>query len=221
MVLTRAQARAYYDRFGSKQDSQAFYEDAPIRDMIAHADLGSVQHLFEFGCGTGRLAAELLAEYLPPEVKYTGSDLSATMVGLARGRLAAFGERAEVIQSEGAIMFPVADHSVNCVVSTYVLDLLSPADVEAVFSESRRVLADGGRLCLVSLTTGQGVWTKLVSGLWSVVYRIWAPVVGGCRPIRLLPYVEEQGWSLAYRNVVSRWGISSEVVVARVTEASG
>jgi hypothetical protein len=37
MVLTRSQAQRFYDRFGKKQDAQAFYEDAALDDLIAHA----------------------------------------------------------------------------------------------------------------------------------------------------------------------------------------
>ncbi|MEJ2728573.1 MAG: hypothetical protein P8185_08685 [Deltaproteobacteria bacterium] len=47
MVLTRSQARIFYDRFGKKQDTQAFYEDAALDDLIAHAE-----RVFEFGCSS-------------------------------------------------------------------------------------------------------------------------------------------------------------------------
>jgi hypothetical protein len=32
-TLTRAEARSFYDKFGSKQDEQAFYEDAALSAM--------------------------------------------------------------------------------------------------------------------------------------------------------------------------------------------
>jgi hypothetical protein len=37
MALTRYQAQYFYDRFGKKQDIQAFYEDAALDNLIAQA----------------------------------------------------------------------------------------------------------------------------------------------------------------------------------------
>jgi hypothetical protein len=36
MVLTHSQAQAFYDRFGKRQDSQAFFEDAALDELISH-----------------------------------------------------------------------------------------------------------------------------------------------------------------------------------------
>jgi len=37
VALTHARAKQYYDHFGSKQDSQGFYEDRALDDLVAHA----------------------------------------------------------------------------------------------------------------------------------------------------------------------------------------
>ena len=59
MALSLNQARSVYDRIGRAQDWQAFYEDATTAQLVASAALGPDQTIFEFGCGTGRLAARL------------------------------------------------------------------------------------------------------------------------------------------------------------------
>ena len=165
MALTPERARAYYDWFGSKQDSQAFYENPAIDDLIAHAAFDSAEHVLEFGCGTGRFASGLLANYLPQTATYLGVDLSRTMVDLTRKRLAPYDGRAKVVLSDGAVKFPLPDHSVDRVIFTYVLDLLSETDMQQAIAESLRVLAPGGRLCLASLTTG----TTVASRSWVIV----------------------------------------------------
>jgi ubiquinone/menaquinone biosynthesis C-methylase UbiE len=220
MTLTRERARAYYDWFGSKQDSQAFYEDAAIDDLIAHAAFESAEHVFEFGCGTGRLASRLLTNYLPPTATYLGVDLSPTMVDIARERLEPCNMRAKVVLSDGAINFPLPDHSVDRVISTYVLDLLSETDMRQAIAESLRVLSPGGRLCLASLTTGTTLTSRTVSAIWTTVYRIHASLVGGCRPIQLEPLLPPDDWSIQHRNVVRRFGIASEVLVAAPASSS-
>ncbi len=129
MTLKPPEAKIFYDQFGAKQDTQSFYEDPALDDLIAHAHFDEAEHIFEFGCGTGRFAARLLKEYLPATAGYQGVDLSPTMVKLAKERLSPYTARAQVSQSAGSVTFPLPDHSVDRVLSTYVLDLLPDMDI--------------------------------------------------------------------------------------------
>jgi ubiquinone/menaquinone biosynthesis C-methylase UbiE len=104
-TLTHQQAKAFYDRLGSKQDLQAFYEVPATNNLIAHAAFEAAQSVFECGCGTGALAERLLSRHLPPQARYLAVDSSATMVRLARSRLARFGERVAVRQTDGSLQF--------------------------------------------------------------------------------------------------------------------
>lgn len=71
-MLTHAEARAVYDRFGARQDRQSFYEDEALADLLAHLAFREAQAVFEFGCGTGRLAKTLLDNHLPATAYYVG-----------------------------------------------------------------------------------------------------------------------------------------------------
>jgi len=219
LTLTPSEARAFYDRFGKKQDAQSFYEDPALDDLIAHASFADAARVFELGCGTGRFAARLLAAELPASATYIGCDLSVTMMNLATERLAPYAERARVIQSDGTTRFPLADNSVDRVISTYVLDLLSDADIGEVVREAHRVLVVGGKLCLVSLTTGTTLPSRIVSAIWMKMFRLRPSLVGGCRPIRLGRFLDPGCWELEHGKVVSAFGIPSEVSVARAKDA--
>ena len=213
--LTRADARAFYDRFGSKQDGQAFYEDAAVQDLVAHAEFEQAAVVFEFGCGTGRFAERLLATHLSPTARYVGCDISTTMIGLARTRLTRFGDRAEVRLTDGAPRIEAADAAFDRVVSNYVLDLLAPDDIAGVVAEAHRVLTPEGRLCLTSLTRGTTSVSRIVTWVWTRVHH-WRPqLVGGCRPLALRDHLPAQGWRIAHRNVVVAYGIPSEIVIAQ------
>lgn len=218
MVLTPSEAKEFYDRFGKKQDSQSFYEDKAIVDLIAHAEFGKAGKVFEFGCGTGRFAEKLLKAHLPASAIYTGCDLSSTMVGLAGQRLAVFKTRAQVIQSDGTIRFPIDDCSADRVVSAYVLDLLSEENIRAFFLEAKRVLHPGGKVGLVSLTEGVTMLSRLVTVLWASVFQVRATLVGGCRPIRLIRFLDTNLWQLEFHRVVTAFGIPSEVLVAGINK---
>jgi ubiquinone/menaquinone biosynthesis C-methylase UbiE len=214
-TLTRAEAQRFYNRMGAKQDTQWFYEDPATRALVAHAAFDKATAVFELGCGTGRFGAELLATHLPPAATYLGCDLSATMVDLARARLAPFGARAQVRQTTGSPTVEVADASFDRVVSNYVLDLLSRADAISFVAEARRLLVPEGRLCLVSLTHGTTALSRGVTALWKCIYRLRPNLVGGCRPIELLDAVAPPEWRIEYRAVVVAFGVPSEVLVAR------
>ncbi len=213
-MLTHQQATAFYDRLGARQDWQAFYETPATRDLIAHASFETAQSVFEFGCGTGAFAERILARHLPPQTSYLAVDSSSTMVRLARSRLARFGDRVTVRQTDGSLQFDEISGSFERFVSNYVLDLLSAADVAAVVAEAHRLLAPGGRLCLVSLTRGSTPLARLVTWAWTRIHALQPRLVGGCRPVELLDCLPSTHWHIDYTQVITRFGIPSEVVVA-------
>lgn len=211
--LSHEETVKYYDGFGAKQDKQGFYEDAALADMMAHADFGLARRVAEFGCGTGRIAANLLREHLPADATYWGCDVSDTMLGLSKERLAKFGERATLWKSAGDTTLPLEDESVDRFISNYVLDILSADEISAVIGEAKRVLKKDGLLCLVSLTHGKGIPSKVLTAFWNLGFSLNPGWVGGCRPVELLDFLD--GWEIVHHNVVVASAISSEVVVAK------
>ena len=213
-TLSRFAARALYDRIGRWQDTQRFYEDRATADLVAHADLGNARSVIEFGAGTGRLAERLLRDHLPAAARYHGIDISATMVALARERLSPWASRAAVEQSDGSPRIGVPDRQYDRFVSTYVLDLLSSEDIAALLAEAWRVLSPGGRLCLVSATHGRTPGQRVVMGLAARLHSLSPALVGGCRAIDLSSRLEGGSWRLIHHGVVSKWGVTSEVLAA-------
>ena len=214
-LLSHDQAARFYDALGAGLDTQAFYEAAALHDLVAHLELETCRSVVEFGFGTGRLAAELLSAHLPSNATYLGLDVSATMVRLAKSRLRPFGGRAEVRQSDGTAHVDVADGTFDRFISTYVFDLLSDDEIKAVLSEAHRVLRSDGLLGVVSLTNGPSPITRVVSTMWRGLHRISPWLVGGCRPLTLRTLVSNAQWRIVYANIVVRFGVPSELVVAR------
>ena len=212
-VLNPLDLKAYYDRFGKKQDSQGFYENPALDALVAHADFENAQYVFEFGCGTGKFADSLLAKHLPASANYLGYDVSTVMIGLANNRLAKYGDRVKLMLTDGSIQFDLPNRSIDRVVSTYVLDLLSEEDARDFLSESHRMLIPGGKVCLASLTKGVGMPSRLISSLWMKIFRMKPSIVGGCRPVLLENYVDQKEWKIRYQNVVTPFGVPSEVLI--------
>jgi len=213
-VLSREQARRVYDRIGARQDTQAFYEDRATDLLIQHGDFGAARRVLEFGCGTGRFASRLLSGHLPASASYRALDLSPIMAELARARLAPFGSRAEVVLTDGSP--PTSEPAASCdrFVSNFVLDLLSEDDIAAVVREAHRILVPGGLVCVSSLSSGAGGFSRLVSRVWSRVHA-WRPaLVGGCRPLDLLAWFPPPQWRVRHHSRLAPFGVPSEVVVA-------
>ena len=82
-----------------------------------------------------------------------------------------------------------------------------------MLDEFERILTYHGLVCLVSLRPGITRFERLVSGLWTMVWRRAPQLVGGCQPIRL-DQLLDQRWAIRRHRVVHAWGLVSEVVVA-------
>ena len=214
-MLEKEEARAFYDRFGKKQDSQAFYEDPVVDEMLRHADFGTAEAVVEFGCGTGRFAERLLSNHLPESAHYWGCDLSTTMVALAQDRVRAFGTRAEVVRTDGGPSLPLPDGGADRFVANFVLDILAEPEIEEIIREGRRVLREGGLICLVSLTEAVGPLSGLVMAIWKGLYALRPSIVGGCRPIQLGGRFAPPGWEIVHQRKMAAFGVPSEIVVAR------
>jgi SAM-dependent methyltransferase len=213
-ALTPEQARRVYDRIGRAQDWQRFYEDPTTSELVALGAFGDARAVVEFGCGTGRFAARLLARHLAPGASYLGVDLSPRMVTLASDRLRPWRGRAVVSLVDADDRAPVPDASADRFVSNYVFDLLSPEATRAALDDARRVLEPGGLLCATGLTPGEHGIARVVTRAGKRVWMRWPVIVGGCRPMRLLDALDPGQWGIRHRRVVVAWGVPSEVVIA-------
>jgi len=213
-VLSRWEVRAVYDRVGAWQDTQAVYEVPAFDKLVEHGRFEDARAVFEVGCGTGRFAERLLRDHCPGDAQYEGVDLSATMVEVARERLAPFGERATVRQTDGCLRYDRPDDSHDRVVATYVLDLLSREDARTLLPEAHRLLTADGRLCLAGLTWGSDALSRGVSVVWDTLHAIRPEWVGGCRPVVAQSLLEGTRWREQHHAVVTAWGVPSEVLVA-------
>ncbi len=214
-TLSYQEARRTYDRVGAAQDSHGLYEECAIALVLQHGNFTSVESVFEFGSGTGRFALRLFEEYLSGTACYRGVDLSPEMVRVARSRLASHSRRAEVKLSQGAPPIEESAASYDRFVSNYVFDLLSHGDIHAVLREAHRILRPNGLLCLSGLTSGIGLSSRIVAAAISWIQSLRPSMVGGCRPLDLLPFLPESEWQVQHHSKVSAFGIPSEIVVAK------
>ncbi len=214
-TLSISEVKSFYNNHGLKQD-RAKFEEAAFETILPEMQLGSAESLFEFGCGTGRVAVQMLEQHLSNTATYLGVDVSETMVGISMERLARFGDRAQVMQSQGGTTIPTKNSQFDRVFSTFVLDLLPISEIEHFIGEAWRVLQPNGLLALAGLTHGATPFAKVFEQLWMTAYRIRPRWVGGCRPLALEPFMNSADrWQPVFHDVVTQGGLSSEVLVVR------
>src|SRR5581483_4815217 len=123
-------------------------------------------------------------------------------------RLARFGARAKVTQINGSDPFEAISARPDRIFTTYVLDLLPQDEIAQFIRCSAAKLQNGGKLSVASLTFGTTLPSRAVSAGWHALFRTAPRVVGGCRPIRLLPYFSEP-WRIEHHATVRSFGITT------------
>jgi ubiquinone/menaquinone biosynthesis C-methylase UbiE len=109
---------------------------------------GAPTRVLDLGCGTGEMA--LAIARASRAVTLIGVDGDAEVLRRAAAKAQAEGVELELHEAL-ADRIPLADASVDCVVSTLVFHHLAPAAKRAALTEVRRVLAPGGKLLICDL----------------------------------------------------------------------
>ncbi|MBT55579.1 MAG: hypothetical protein CMF72_19545 [Mameliella sp.] len=159
---------------GDTSSAEALYGEVPtsvyFNSLIAEilsgmADAGRPLRVLEIGGGTGGTTARVI-ERLPPGTRYLFTDIGPSFVERARNR---FGHREgmdfQVLDLERELVDQGLDpHSFDVVIGANVVHATS--DLAATLARVRRVMAPGGRLVMLEVTSPRR-WFDLTVGLTS------------------------------------------------------
>lgn len=125
----------------------------------------SVRRVLDIGCGTGSLMLPVLEKFREAEV--FGIDFDPTLLALAEKRLAKFGERVHLVQTDlrHQSWLKLLPAPIDAAISTTALHWLSPQQLRRVYSQLARILRVGGiflnadHVCSSNLSIQTG-WEK-------------------------------------------------------------
>jgi ubiquinone/menaquinone biosynthesis C-methylase UbiE len=188
------------------------------------ADLQAGESVVDLGSGSG-MDAFYAAGLVGPSGHVYGVDFTHEQLDKAR-RLAIEAGLAQVEFREARIeALPLADASVDCVISNGVINLCP--DKNAVFAEAARVLKPGGRLAIADIISEQPLKDSIVCNA-----DLWASCIGGAAQQELyLQAIESAGFTIAAhrlnsyefiseqaRNASAKYGVKSISLLAIKTE---
>lgn len=90
-----------------------------------------------------------------------------------------------------------------------------PEAIQRLLGQVHSLLDHQGKLCLITLNEGYTLLSRAIIRLWQGVRCISPSLVGGCRPLQILPYLSREHWQIEFDQTVSAAGVPSEIVVAR------
>lgn len=137
--------RCWIERWDRMQDSYLPHRKERF-ELIVRLIAGtqdSVRTVLDIGCGTGSLMLPILEACHEAEV--FGIDFDPTLLALAEKRLAEFGDRAHLVQTDlrGESWLKRVPHSIDAAVSATALHWLSPDQLTQFYAQLGQILRPG------------------------------------------------------------------------------
>lgn len=203
-----------YTRIAPFHDGLAVLVEAKARRLgLAWAAVQDGERVLEVGVGTGLSFRHILRAN--PRGWTDGIDLTPAMLKRAQRRAAHSQTDQYSLALGDAYALSFSDASYDLVLNSYMFDLLPTDDFVPVLREFLRVLRPGGRLVMVNMTRG----TRWYNHAWESVYRLYPPLMGGCRGVLIEPFLREAGFVHTRRAYISQGTFPSEVVYGERREA--
>lgn len=194
----------HHDGFAKRGESRA------KERVLELAALTPSSRVLEVGVGTGLLFVEVV-KALGPEGFALGVDRTEAMLNEAKKKLGGAKGPNFSLELGDARRLTVPDQSFDVACSCYLLDLLSPEDIQKVINEMARAIKPGGKILLANMAKAQRAW----HGFYGMLAKIDPRLFGGCRPIETAPFLEAAGLKLTHQEYLVQSLFPSEVTVAQ------
>jgi ubiquinone/menaquinone biosynthesis C-methylase UbiE len=212
VTRSKAESKAAYDRMSRWYDLLTGGSEKKFRESgLEKLDAREGETILELGFGTGHCISAI-AKAVGDSGKVSGIDISDGMLRITSERLAKEGLSGRVELNCGdATTLPYPDGFFDAVFMSFTLELFDTPEIPYVLEQCRRVLKDGGRICVVAMSgsTSPGTMMKLYE--W--VHMNFEKYVD-CRPIFVKQLLEVAGFNIIDATTLSMWGLPVKTVLA-------
>lgn len=179
MPLSADQARATYERMSATLDRLERFEARAKALGLAWLALQPGEQVVELGVGTGGVTVRLL-EQVGPVGRVDGIDIAVHLIDRTRARAEAAGLSAGLhLHRAPASATELPSAATDALFSSYLLDLLPAAEIDATLREAFRLLRPGGRAVFVGITPGCSWLGRTISFLWGTAHALRPVLTGG------------------------------------------
>jgi ubiquinone/menaquinone biosynthesis C-methylase UbiE len=212
VTRSKADAKAAYNRLSRWYDLLSGGSEGRFLQLgLSKLDIKEGEQVLEIGFGTGE-GLLALASSVGPTGRVYGIDLSEGMLERAQAKLDRSGLQSRVVLECGdATGLPYKPGSIDAVFMSFTLELFDTPEIPLVLEQCRRVIREGGRLCVVSMSVPP-------EPRFAVRIYEWAhkqfPASVDCRPIFTRSAIEAAGFQVLEVSGGAMYGLPVEVVLA-------
>lgn len=208
------------EAFVKKDDIPIVYKNiAPIYDLwgmftetkarkrcLELANIRDGEKVLEVAVGTGSTFIEILKKN--PSGQIHGIDITEQMLSRAKKKAEKLNHKNYSLELGDAYNLSFPEAMFDLVVNNYMFDLLPEEAFPQVLNEFKRVLRPGGRLIMANMAKG----LHWYNSVFELAYRIHPPLLGGCRGVYLIPYLESAGFTDLHREYMTQTTYPTEVI---------
>jgi ubiquinone/menaquinone biosynthesis C-methylase UbiE len=213
VTRSKDQAKANYDRLSKFYEALAGSSERPSLDLgLQILDIKKGETVLEIGFGPGESIVEM-AKRVGENGKVYGIDISEGMLEIAQNNVRNAGLSNRTILKLGeATDLSFDKDSFDAIFMGFVLELFDTPEIPKVLSECWRVLKNGGRICVVSLSKDNP--PKITERMYEWSHKHF-PVLIDCRPIYVRDALEDAGFQIIDTEMKNMWGLKVEIVLAK------
>ena len=189
-------APTVWDQVSGHYDRQLWLERGAVRRAVGLLAPRDGERILDVGTGTGEVLRQLARH--PGRLQATGVDQSAAM--LARVPALPVGWSVGVADAR---WLPFADGAFDAVTASYLLQVMSDADLPGVAGELLRVLRPGGRLVTVTPSIPLRGPLRLLGSMLDGLAKRRPSRYGGLRTLDPRAALEQAGFEIA----AVRWSL--------------
>lgn len=210
---SKEQAKISYNKLSKWYDLFAGGTEKKFRDAgLAKLNVHESEKVLEVGFGTGYCTLAL-ARSVGNDGKVHGLDISEGMLNVTTSRIkkAELTERVE-LQCGDAANLPYPENFFDAIFISFALELFDIPDIPIVLQQFRRVLKNGGRICVVSMSK-EGK-TGLMVKLYDWGHERFPNYID-CRPIYVRQALENANFKIANATKMSLLSVPVEIILAK------